>query len=83
VEKFIDAQKQVLDLAVEKLEPKVRERAKAAPHTSLAQLTQKSVQNFTTAQKSLLDLAIKPIQESKTAAEATPRKAARRPRRKQ
>jgi hypothetical protein len=59
VGKFIEAQKQLLDLAVERAEEKTPSRGKPAPRTSLAELTRKSVSNFTTAQKSLLDLALK------------------------
>lgn len=82
VDKLIDAQKQLMHLAISQLEPpKGRERAKPAPRTSFAELTEKSVHNITTAQKSLLDLAIKPIKEPAPAA-TEGRKAPRRPRRK-
>lgn len=77
IDKLIDAEKKILHVAIEHMEgPKGRER-KAPPRTSLAELTQKSVQNFTDAQKSLLDLALRP--EKETAEE--PRKARKAPRR--
>lgn len=73
VEQFIDTQKKLLDLAIHQLEAeaetaaeraeaaKAAQEAKDALRSSLAELTQKSVQNLVTAQKSLLDLAVKPI----------------------
>jgi hypothetical protein len=65
VDKFIDAQRKLLHLAVDQFEAEDKPRPrKREPHTSVAELTQKSIQNFTTAQKSLLDLAIKPIRDS-------------------
>ena len=70
VEKYIDVQKKLLDLAIEQLESNgkaSREAIGAArkeARTSWAELTQKSVHNFVTAQKSLMDLAIKPIKKS-------------------
>lgn len=86
VEKYIEAQKQILDIAVERAEAEdTHPRAKAVARTSLAELTRKSVQNFTTAQKSLLDLALNrvPAEEeprghrhSRKAARATAGKAA-------
>jgi len=83
VEKYIEAQKRLLELAIEQFESKREaeaEHAEAArkkpPHTSLAELTEKSVRNLVSAQKSLMDLAIKPLKESVT---AVPRKRAARP----
>ncbi len=61
VEKFIDAQRGLLEVAMERMEGNERVRAKPVPRTSLAAMARESVQNFTTAQKSLLDLALKPI----------------------
>jgi len=76
VTKFIEAQKQSLELAIEQAEGNGGSaRAKAAPHTSVAELTRKSVENFTAAQKSLLDLALKP---AKAASKAPKHAAARR-----
>jgi len=75
VTKFIDAQKQALDLAIEQAEANGgHAHAKAVAHTSMAELTRKSVENFTAAQKSLLDLALKPV----TADSEAPKPAARR-----
>lgn len=76
VDKFITAQKEVAELAMDRAEAEtVGVRTKPEPHTSLAELTRKSVQNFTTAQKSLLDLALNPIAEA-----AEPEKRHRAPR---
>ncbi len=61
VEKFIDAQRGLLEVAMERMEGPERVRTKPVPRTSLAAMARESVQNFTTAQKSLLDLALKPI----------------------
>ncbi len=61
VEKFIDAQRGLLELAMERLEAGERVRVKPVPRTTLADMARESVQNFTMAQKSLLDLALKPI----------------------
>ncbi|MGE5567626.1 MAG: hypothetical protein ACM3S5_01195 [Rhodospirillales bacterium] len=61
VEKFIDAQRALLKLAMESIEASERVRVRPEPRTSLAVLARESVQNFTTAQKSLLDLALRPI----------------------
>ncbi len=75
VTKFIDAQKQALDLAIEQAEANGgHAHAKAVAHTSVAELTRKSVENFTSAQKSLLDLALKPV----TGDSEAPKPAARR-----
>lgn len=66
VAKFIETQKQALDLAIEQTEANGNHaHAKAVAHTSVAELTRKSVENFTAAQKSLLDLALKPVKVSK------------------
>jgi hypothetical protein len=75
-DKFVDAQRKLLHLAVDQLEPKTpkpRGRGRPAPQTSMAALTQKTIRNFTEAQKSLLDLAVKPIRRAETfaVAEAT------------
>lgn len=79
VEKFIDAQKQLLDMTMDRLEADNKPRMKPTPRTSLAELTRKSVQNFTTAQKSLLDLALRPRLDEKGPA-AKPASAKRRAR---
>ncbi len=75
VDKFITAQKEVAELAMDRAEAETVGVRKPEPHTSLAELTRKSVQNFTTAQKSLLDLALNPIAEA-----AEPEKRHRAPR---
>lgn len=77
IAKFIEAQKQVADLAFEQLGGDSHPRPKPAPRTSIAELTRKSVQNFTDAQKSLLDLALRPI-ATEPEAPSKPRAAARR-----
>jgi len=69
VEKFIDAQRALLKLAMETVEASERVRARPALRTSLAVLARESVQNFTTAQKSLLDLAFRPISQPAEAEE--------------
>lgn len=81
VDKFIDAERKIVHLALSNVEAKPRER-KASPRTSFAELTQKSVQNITTAEKSLLDLAIKPIRGNHPATAPEEKAAPRRPRRK-
>ena len=81
VEKYIDAQKKLLNLAIHELESAGKAAEKAVeqePPTSFAELTQKSVHNFVAAEKALMDLAVKPM---KGAMRETP-KAANRPRRK-
>jgi len=66
VEKYIDAQKKLLELAIEELETarKARGDHKAAMRKpsqhSWGELTEKGVKNLVAAEKSLLDLAIKP-----------------------
>ncbi len=73
VEKFIDAQKQLLDMTMDRLEADSKPaRLKPTPRTSLAELTRKSVQNFTTAQKSLLDLALRPRLDERTPEKPAP-----------
>jgi len=65
-EKYMDAQKRLLELAIEELETvqkamgdrKVAERK--ALQRSWGELTEKGVKNLMAAEKSLLDLAIKP-----------------------
>ena len=81
VTKFIEAQKQSLDLAIEQANGGSA-HAKTAPRTSVAELTRKSVENFTAAQKSLLDLALKPASAASKASKRAParRKAAPRKR---
>jgi hypothetical protein len=65
-EKYIDAQKGLLELAIEELETvgKATGERKVAIRKPLQQywgeLTEKSVKNLVAAEKSLLDLAIKP-----------------------
>jgi len=73
VDHFIDAQRKLVAIAIEQIEAasqteeeraeaaKAAEAARAELRQTIAELTQKSVQNLVTAQKSLLDLAIKPI----------------------
>lgn len=90
VDQFIGAQKALLDLAIKQAE-QVSQRAEdaaeeaaveeAEPRTSLAELTQKTVQNFVTAQKSLLEIAVKPARVSAQTVNGSP-KTARRPKRK-
>lgn len=82
VEKFTEAQKELVDLAVKRLESgDGRARDKAEPkRTSLAELTRKSVRNFTAAEKSLLDLAVKPPRKVAEHVEARPRRRRPRPR---
>jgi hypothetical protein len=77
VEKFIDAQRGLLEVTMERMEGPERVRTKPVPRTSLAAMARESVQNFTTAQKSLLDLALKPI-AMPVEPEKKPRPAARR-----
>ncbi len=76
VDRFIEAQKQVLEMIDRMDSERGHAHPKHAPQTSLAELTRKSVRNFTTAQKSLLDLAMKPVAEGP---EKTARPARRRP----
>lgn len=80
VEKYIDAQKKLLELAIRQIEAKGElapaAEARKKPHTSFAELTEKSVHNLVKAQKSLMDLAIKPIRKG-TPAES--RKVVRHP----
>jgi hypothetical protein len=78
VEKFIDAQRGLLELTMERMETNERVRARPVPRTSLATVARESVQNFTTAQKSLLDLALKPI-AMPVETEKRPRPQRRRP----
>jgi hypothetical protein len=86
VEKYIDAQKKLLDLAIDQLESTGRttgegiEAARKEARTSWGELTQKSVHNIVTARKSLMDLAVKPLRES--AAEETRKTPRARPRHK-
>ena len=85
VEKFIDAQKKMLELAVEQVESTtdiVSEEAQIEqpePQTSWAEVTQKSVENIVTAEKSLLDLAVKPVKAARETGERAkaPRRAKR------
>jgi hypothetical protein len=77
IEKFIDTQRGLLELAMERMEAEGRVRAKPVPRTSLAEIARESVQNFTMAQKSLLDLAVKPMAMPVTQ-EKKPRPARRR-----
>ncbi len=65
-EKYVDAQKRLLDLAIEQLEAvsEARDGRKVAARKpvqrSWGELTEKSVKNLVAAEKSLLDLAMKP-----------------------
>jgi hypothetical protein len=93
VDQFIEAQKKLAALAIEQIEAaseteeerveaaKAAEEAKAELRATLAELTQKSVENLVSAQKSLLDLAIKPAGATAMPARRTPAKRGR-PRRK-
>jgi len=64
VEKYIQAQKGLLELTIDQFETKEEaehSEPRRKPHTSFADLTEKSVRNLVTAQKSLMDLAVKPL----------------------
>jgi len=69
-EKYIEAQKKLLNLAIEQIESGgevASERLEAAEteaRTSWSSLTEKSVRNLVTAQKSLMDLIVKPAKAS-------------------
>jgi len=75
VEKYIEAQKQLLGLAIHQLEAgrkaaaAAAKEAEAEPATSISEVTKKSVKNFVAAEKSLLDLAVNPPKASDKAAE--------------
>lgn len=78
IDKYAEAQKKLLELAIQQFEPNGKtEEEPAEPPTPLAEIAQKSVQNFVGAQKSLMDVALKPA-----AASATEPKSSPRPRRK-
>lgn len=68
VDKFVTAQKQLMNLAIDQLEtriaPEKAEEVEEEPRTSWKEVTQKSIQNFVTAQKSLMDLAVKPARHA-------------------
>lgn len=87
VEKYIDAQKKLLHLAIEQMEATgedVGERISAVRKeagTYWGELTEKSVHNLVKAQKSLMDLAVKPVKVL-SAKEETRKVPAARPRRK-
>jgi len=63
----LDAQKKLLNLAIEQMESvgevagKRVEAARKEARTSWGNLTEKSVQNLVTAEKSLMDLVVKPV----------------------
>jgi hypothetical protein len=84
-DRFIEAQKQLLELALEWIEEDgktPRTWAKAGSGhpagVSWAEVTQKSVKNFVAAQKSLLDLAVRPVKAAQApAAKARPKRQAR------
>ena len=64
IDKFADAQKQLVDLAVAQVSSNGNteaEEAEEEPRTPLAEVTRKGFQNIVTAQKALMDVAIKPI----------------------
>ena len=71
-EKYIDAQKKLLALAIDQLECTGKatgegiEAARKEARTSWGELTEKSVRNLVSAQKSLMDIAVKPIRASAT-----------------
>jgi len=65
-EKYMEAQKKLLNLAIEQME-KIgkgkgdhKESSRKPAPALLGELTEKSVHNLVTAEKSLLDLAVKP-----------------------
>lgn len=74
VEKYIDAQKELLEFAIQQFGAtngkSAGERAEAARaakeevRTSFAELTRKSVKNFVNAEKSLLEVAVKPAKRT-------------------
>ena len=74
VEKYIDAQKELLEFAIQQFGTtngkSAGERAEAARaakeevRTSFAELTRKSVKNFVNAEKSLLEVAVKPAKRT-------------------
>ena len=72
VEKYIDVQQKLLDLAIDQLEftgQATAERIEAVRkevRTSWRELTPRSIRNFIVAHKSLLDLAAKPLTVSAT-----------------
>jgi len=83
-EKYIEAQKKLLNLAVEQMESVgkgaagvVRSTREAATRTSLGELTEKSVRNFVSAQKSLMDLVTKSEKATPAPRVERKRKAAR------
>jgi len=88
VEKYIDAQRKLLELAIQQLDIEARtgkERAEAARtaaelRSSFAELTGKTVKNFVNAEKSLLDVAMRPIRQAQQpdGAPKTARKAPRK-----
>jgi len=71
-EKYMEAQKKLLDLAIEQMERIGKKKGdhkeagrKPAPGM-LGALTEKSVHNLVTAEKSLLELAVKPAKGTET-----------------
>lgn len=60
VDKYADAQKKLVELAIDQFESNGKAAEPEEPPTPLAELAQKGVQNFVTAQKSLMDVALKP-----------------------
>jgi hypothetical protein len=81
VEKYIDAQKKLLELAIHQFEAAraIEKHAEAeeqqAPVTSWAELTQKSVRNFVHAEKQLMDITVKPKARAAAAAPVVSRPA--------
>jgi len=88
-EVYFEAQRKLLNLAVEQMESVGKEVAGAlhrgsegnGGHTSLGDLTEKSVKNFVSAQKSLMELVVKPTKAASKVHAEPKRKAVRvRPR---
>jgi len=94
VDHFIDAQRKLVAIAIEQIEAasqseeeraaaaKAAEAARAELRQTIADLTQKSVENLVSAQKSLLDLAIKPIKAAPTPERRVAARRGRKPGRK-
>lgn len=82
-EKYIDAQKKLLQMTVNEMENAGKtvshrlDSARKEARTSLGELTDKSVQNFSTARKSLVQLVAPPKEKAASSSKERPRKAAR------
>ena len=76
-EHYMEAQKKLLELAIEQLEmaKSVKSDRKAtarkSPQESLGELTEKSVRNLVAAEKSLLELAMNPVHDTHKAPRRT------------